>query len=223
MKNNKEVFESLFSLNVNGYTEKKNDLTYLSWSFAWAEVKKMYPDATYEIKKFGESNLPYVYDEKTGYMVFTSVTINSLTYEMWLPVMDNNNRAMKSEKYKMSLGKREFTVNAATMTDINKSIMRCLVKNLAMFGLGLYIYAGEDLPEPEQTQNDIVSKLKSRINSGIKVYSNKFDIEIKSIIEELNNLIGYNVSDLNSENDANKILEYLKNKISNVENNVEKA
>lgn len=223
METNKMVFENLFSLNVNGYTEKKNNLTYLSWSFAWAEVKKMYPDATYEIKKFGENNLPYVYDDKTGYMVFTSVTINGLTYEMWLPVMDNNNRAMKSEQYKMNLGKREFTVNAATMTDINKTIMRCLVKNLAMFGLGLYIYAGEDLPEPEQAQNDIISKLKGRINNGIKLYSNKFDIEIKLIIEELNSVLGYNLSELNNENDANKILEYLKNKINNVENNVEKA
>jgi hypothetical protein len=83
-------------------------------------------------------------------MVFTNVTIDGITHSMWLPVMDGANKAMKNHPYKYATKYNgEKTVDAATMFDINKTMMRCLVKNLAMFGLGLYIYAGEDLPEDE--------------------------------------------------------------------------
>jgi hypothetical protein len=93
------------------------------------------------------TNKPYFYDETLGYMVMTSVTIQEQTLEMWLPVMDGANQAMKSEAYEYSTRYGVKTVDAATMFDINKTLMRCLTKNLAMFGLGLYIFAGEDLPE----------------------------------------------------------------------------
>jgi len=174
------IFETLNQLNVNGHTEEKNGLTYLSWAWAWAETKKKYPNATYEVKRF-ENNLPYVYDENTGYMVFVSVTIEDLTHEMWLPVMDGANKAMKSHPYEYTVRDNNYkwckpdkdgkmvdkygnvhtefitkTIESATMFDINKTIMRALVKCLGMFGLGLYIYAGEDLPEsieqPEQSE-----------------------------------------------------------------------
>ena len=72
-------------------------MTYLPWPYAWSEVKKKYPTATYKIHQFGEKQLPYVFDEGVGYMVFTDVTINELTHTMWLPVMDGANKAMKSE------------------------------------------------------------------------------------------------------------------------------
>ena len=147
-------FETLNKINVNDKVEKKNGLTYLSWAFGWSEVKKIYPDAFYIIKKF--DGLPYVFDPKTGYMVFTEVTIENHTHEMWLPVMDGANKAMKDEPYTYTTGfgqyEKEKVCDAADMFDINKTIMRCLVKNLAMFGLGLYIYAGEDLPEDEEQQ-----------------------------------------------------------------------
>ena len=150
MPKEKSIFETLFNINLNEHIEKKNGLSYISWPYAWAEVKKYYPDASYEIKLFGENNLPYVFDENTGYMVFTSVTIKNITHEMWLPVMDNANKTMKSVKYVYETKYRKnIPVETATMFDINKAIMRCLVKNLAMFGLGLYIYAGEDLPESQ--------------------------------------------------------------------------
>lgn len=158
-----EHFDRLYEINVNNHTEEKNGLTYLSWAWAWQKVKEVYTDATYTIKKF-ENSLPYVYDEKVGYMVFTEVTIEGLTHEMWLPVMDGANKAMKAEPYTYQSKKWnnntksydmvEKTVEAATMFDINKTIMRCLVKNLAMFGLGLYIYAGEDLPQVEEKKID---------------------------------------------------------------------
>lgn len=146
----KSVFENLFEVNVNDHIEKKKDLSYLSWPYAWAEVKKRYPKANYKIHQFGEKELPYVFDEGIGFMVFTSVTIEDITHSMWLPVMDSSNKAMKSEGYTYDTRfKKDISVEPATMFDVNKTIMRCLVKNLAMFGLGLYIYSGEDLPEVE--------------------------------------------------------------------------
>ena len=146
-------FETLNAINVNEKTEKKKsggtELTYLSWPFAWAEVKKRFEHASYTIWK-DEQNRPYVFDPELGYMVYTTVTIEDVTHEMWLPVMDGANKAMKNVPYKYTTKfNGEKTCEAATMMDINKTIMRCLVKNLAMFGLGLYIYAGEDLPEVE--------------------------------------------------------------------------
>ena len=170
------AFDVLNPVDVNGHTEKKKvgntELTYLSWAWAWAEVKKRFPEANYTIWK-NENNLPYSYDPNTGYMVYTTVTIEGITHEMWLPVMDGANKAMKSEPYDYKVKNPNFkyatldkqtgkffdrygneqteyiikTCDAASMMDINKTVMRCLVKNLAMFGLGLYIYAGEDLPE----------------------------------------------------------------------------
>lgn len=154
MENNS--FEKLSKINVNDKVEDKNGLTYLSWAWAWQEFKKVFPEATYKIKR-NEVGLPYVYDENLGYMVFTEVKVGELVHEMWLPVMDNANKAMKDKPYtyqakvyqygKFTGNYQEKTVEAATMFDVNKALMRCLTKNLAMFGLGIYIYAGEDLPE----------------------------------------------------------------------------
>lgn len=153
----KSVFETLSAINVNEKVEKKNGLTYLSWAWAWGEVKKVYPDATYSIVRDTQTNQVYTYDPTLGYMVMTSVTIQGQTLEMWLPVMDGANKAMKQEPYtypgfKWENGKKvmfDKTCDAADMFDINKTLMRCLTKNLAMFGLGHYIFAGEDLPEGE--------------------------------------------------------------------------
>lgn len=150
----KEEFINLYNINVNDKVEEKNGLSYLSWSYARAEFKKVYPEATYEIKFF--DNKPYVFDEDLGYMVFTSVTIWDLTHEMRLPVMDWANKAMKNKEYTYKVkdyNTKQYvdrTVATATMFDVNKAIMRCLTKNLAMFGLGLYIYAWEDLPEEQK-------------------------------------------------------------------------
>jgi hypothetical protein len=89
------------------------------------------------------------YDEALGFMCHTNVTIEGETLEMWLPVMDGKNKSMKKHAYSYTTRYGEKEVEAATSFDINKTMMRCLVKNLAMFGLGIYIYAGEDLPESE--------------------------------------------------------------------------
>lgn len=174
----KKIFNELFALDVNGHTESKKTggttLTYLSWAWAWAEVKKKYPTANYHIER-NENGMPFFNDLDTGYMVFTTVTIEGMTHEMWLPVMDGANKAMRSTPYeyeviKWTNKKRDgFTtkkVEQATMFDVNKTIMRCLVKNLAMFGLGLYIYAGEDLPETPQASDEQLAELKKLFEEG---------------------------------------------------------
>lgn len=183
-------FEKLYQINVNDKTETKNGLTYLSWAWAWAEFKKVHPDATYDVKLF-ENGLPYAYDPNTGYMVYTTVTVDGLTHGMWLPVMDGNNKAMKDKPYTFKTKYKEITVQAATMFDINKTIMRCLTKNLAMFGLGLYIYAGEDLPDVEEEQHFEPPKKakakKEEAPSGedIKKMLNKSQVELAADLKKL--------------------------------------
>lgn len=196
-------FEEVYKINVNEHTEKKNNLTYLSWAWAWAEFKKAYPDAEYEIKRF-ENGLPYVYDENTGYMVFTSVTAGDLTYEMWLPVMDGANKAMKKAPYTYTTKYGEKTVDSATMFDVNKTIMRCLVKNLAMFGLGLYIYAGEDLPE--NNENEIKATITEVIEKSIKEEIKKAKISNETVIEVLKK---FNITKL-CELKTNDLMEFRK-------------
>ena len=148
------TFEKLSAINVNARTEKKNNLTYLSWAWSWSETKKVCPDATYQI---GMTE----YDEQLGFMCHTSVTIGGETLEMWLPVMDGANKSMRKESYDYATRYGTKTCEAATMFDINKTLMRCLVKNLAMFGMGIYIYAGEDLPESDEAVIKAQEKAKA--------------------------------------------------------------
>lgn len=182
------MFNALSNLDLSDKCEKREQLTYLSWSNAWSEFKAAYPSATYEILK-NENGLPYFSDPNLGIMVFTSVTVDDVTHQMWLPVMDSKNKTMKLQPYTYSVWDNykkayvEKTVQAASMFDINKTLMRCLVKNLAMFGLGLYIFQGDDLPEksaddttssaPQQTVRpvqqqpvDPLAGIKNAINSA---------------------------------------------------------
>lgn len=161
-----KTFLDMRKINVNDRVEKKDGLSYLTWSWAWDEFKQAYPEATYEVMK-NDQGLPY-FESNAGAMCYTRVTVNGLTHEMWLPVMDGKNKAMKSMPYTYSV--RDFktkqqvekTVEAFTMFDVNKTVMRCLVKNLAMFGLGLYIYAGEDLPHEDPPEPiDVTPHIKA--------------------------------------------------------------
>lgn len=136
MENNeKSVFETLNYINVNDKTEQKNGLTYLSWAWAWAEVKKRYPDANYTIY---ETTNPqgyvcnYFTDGRTCW-VKTGVTINGLEHIEELPVMDYKNKSIPLEQ--------------VTSFDVNKTIQRSITKSIGKHGLGLYVYSGEDLPE----------------------------------------------------------------------------
>lgn len=124
-----EVWDELYKVDVSAYVEEKNGLTYLPWSDAMAEINKRYPDNEYNLLWFDGD--PYLYREGFGYCVFTTVTIEGKTKMMWLPILDYRNQIIKNP----------------TFYDWNKSVLRCLVKNYAMFGLGLYIYKKDSLPE----------------------------------------------------------------------------
>lgn len=161
MEKQKDVFKILSAVDCKNFTASRNGLSYLTWSKAWEQVSNIYPDATYKIVK-NENGLPYFIDE-SGAMVYTEVTIGGITREMWLPVMNNLNKAMKKEQYEYTTRNGKKIVEAITMFEVNKSVMRCLTKNLAMFGLGLYIYNGEDLPEQSthltEDQVEVLEKL----------------------------------------------------------------
>lgn len=143
----KSVFEVLNSINVNEHTEQRNGLTYLSWAWAWAEVKKRYPGATYTIYE-NTDGLFYHTDGMTAW-VKTGVTIEGLEHIEYLPVMDFKNKSIPLEKI--------------TSFDVNKAIQRSLTKALARHGMGLYIYAGEDLPEEEKKAKDEERKAQEEV------------------------------------------------------------
>jgi hypothetical protein len=178
----KTTFEKLSAINVNDKVEKKSGLTYLSWAWAWSETKKAYPDASYCVKGDPITQKPYFYDENLGYMVMTEVTIEGKSLEMWLPVMDGANKAMKAVAYSYTTRYGEKSVEAASMFDINKTLMRCLVKNLAMFGMGIYIYAGEDLPD---TQAETVTA-----SPIVAIKETKLE-DLKKDSENWNNVVKY--------------------------------
>ena len=119
----------LLKINVNDHAEKKNGLTYLSWAWAWAKVLEVDPQATWEAVEL--DGMPVRFLPDSSAMVKTVVTIKGHAKSCWLPVMDHRNKAIKNPD--------AFAINTA--------IVRCLTKTISMHGLGLYIYAGEDLPE----------------------------------------------------------------------------
>lgn len=135
----------LLKINVNDHTEKKNGLTYLSWAWAWSKVLEIDPSANYEVQQFphpGNPNLTLPYQDLGGScMVWVKVMIFAKVIMVQLPVLDYRNKCISSP-------------NAF---DINTSIMRCLTKGIAMHGLGLYIYAGEDLPMESEPVTVVVA------------------------------------------------------------------
>lgn len=132
-------FVELNNINVNDKTEKKNGLTYLSWAWAWGEIKKKHPDANYTVYE-NMDGLFYHTDGMTCW-VKTGVTVDGIEHIEFLPVMDFKNRSIPREQ--------------VTSFDVNKAIQRSLTKAAARHGLGLYIYAGEDLPEEEKAQEPV--------------------------------------------------------------------
>jgi hypothetical protein len=138
----------LLKLNVNEHTEKKGNLTYLSWAWAWAEALKADPNAHFQVMMFGDK----CYTDINGtYMVWVTVTLFNKPMTCQLPVMDHRNKAI--------IAPDAFAVNTA--------IMRCMTKALSLHGLGLYIYAGEDLPELDTGVIDaVVAAIKERYDAG---------------------------------------------------------
>lgn len=155
----KEAINKLLSTNVNNHTEKKNNLTYLSWAWAWAEALKADEEAVYKVEMFGDK----CYMDINGTaMVFVTVTMFRKSVTCQLPVMDFRNKAI--------LKPDAFAVNTA--------IMRCMTKALSLHGLGLYIYAGEDLPEGDSASDVDVGAMIDHLAA----------IDAASTMEELKNV-----------------------------------
>lgn len=143
----KNYFTELNQIDVSEHIEKKNGLSYLSWAWAWGELKKVYPDAQYIIYE-NKDGWNYFTDGKTGW-VKTGVKVNNIEHIEYLPIMDYKNKSIVAD--------------AITSFDVNKAIQRSLTKAVARHGLGLYIYAGEDLPE--QTIEMITQEQKDDLAS----------------------------------------------------------
>ena len=155
---NQEQVLMLLNKNVNEHTEKKANLTYLSWAWAWAEALKADPKANYRVEMFGDKPSCYMDINGTA-MVFVTVTMFDKPMTCQLPVMDYRNKAIPDPD--------AFAVNTA--------IMRCMTKALSLHGLGLYIYAGEDLPEGES---------ESSVDANVML-ANLAAIEGTTTLEEL--------------------------------------
>lgn len=164
---NENYFNKLNAINVNDKTEKKGNLTYLSWAWAWGEIKKLFPDATYTVYE-NANGWCYHTDGHTCW-VKTGVTVNGIEYIEYLPVMDYNNRSI--------------TLDKVTSFDVNKTIQRSLTKACARHGLGLYIYAGEDIPEGDGEKKEEPAKCEACGNTILPYLSDGKKYSAEQIIK----------------------------------------
>lgn len=207
------VFQTLSAIDVSGKTEKKSNLTYLSWAWAWGELKKLYPDASYTIYEneiddlliHGEQAFPikrnvnYFTDGRTAW-VKVGVTVDGQEHIEMLPVMDHRNKSI--------------ALNALDSFAVNKTIQRALTKAIARHGLGLYIYAGEDLPEAvkeEKQSEQVLAALKNALN----VYQKANNVNLTQTFEDLSELTKGAVNDVQTfqavnDNQKAYIINYLK-------------
>ena len=165
MNEDKSVFETLSSIDCNSKVEKKNGLNYLSWAYAWGELLKAYPDSTFKVYE-NKDGWNYFTDGKTAW-VKTGVTVKGVEHIEYLPVMDYRNKSI--------------SLASITSYDVNKAIQRSITKAIARHGLGLYIYAGEDLPEDAQAaSSEYVDGMIKVINDAMK----SFNAEQKAFAEK---------------------------------------
>lgn len=193
------VFKKLYETNVNEHIEKKGNFSYLSWPYAIAQLRLADPTATWEVKRFAD-DLPY---QKTdlGVFVEVSVTVQGITLSQIHPVLDAKNRPLMEP----------------SAFDINTSIQRCLVKAVALHGLGLYIYAGEDLPQAEnngEVTKPLVSVKSTRSDVALLTdkqlgYINKLVAETKTDVPQL--LTFFNFESLESipKSEVNRVIRVL--------------
>ena len=166
------LFEKLSKVNVNKHKKKKGQFDYLSWPLAIQELLKICPDASWQVHEYqNEDGLvaPYM-TTNAGCFVRVSVTCDEIIRSQVHPVTDNRNQ----------------TIAQPTAQDINTSIQRCLAKAIALHGLGLYIYAGEDLPEPDELNSEQKSEIEVLLGS-LKDKALESDIWTKIKTLQINN------------------------------------
>jgi hypothetical protein len=163
-------FVELNAINVSDKIEKKNGLSYLSWAYAWGELKKLHPDANYTIYE-NKDGWNYFTDGKTCW-VKTGVSVNGLEHIEYLPVMDFKNKSIP--------------LDLVTSFEVNKTIQRSLTKAVARHGLGLYVYAGEDLPEDNKVAVVEKPNLKQSTLNAMELFS----IDINELAKYLKKGVG---------------------------------
>ena len=163
-------FTELYSIDVRDKTKQKNGLNYLSWAAAWAEVKKIHPDATYTV--YENENGRYWFDDGRTAWVKTGVTINGIEHIERLPVMDFKNKSLAAE--------------SVTSMDANKALQRSLTKACGRHGVGLYIYEGEDMPEETKRQKTALSEAAAKVTNlaKTKIAEGVDKNEIYAVIEK---------------------------------------
>ncbi len=176
---NENYFADLNAINVSDKVEKKNGLSYLSWAYAWGELKKKHPNANYKIYE-REDGCIYWTDEKTCW-VKVGVTVGEIEHIEYLPVMNNVNKSIPKEN--------------VTSFEVNKAIQRALTKAIARHGLGLYIYAGEDLPEEEngkQAKKQVVNEPTKeqleelrKLGGTIQKVAQYYKVEVDEVSSEM--------------------------------------
>lgn len=169
MEEKKSVFETLNAIDVSEHIEKKNGLSYVSWAWAWAELKKVYPNAYYTVYE-NKDGWNYFTDGRTGW-VKTGVTVEGLEHIEYLPIMDYNNKSIPLDKI--------------TSFNVNTAIQRSLTKACARHGLGLYVYAGEDLPEEPKKEIKPISEEARKQAEEMNIGLDKLAIYFKKTVEEL--------------------------------------
>lgn len=164
-------------------TEKKSNLTYISWADAWSEVKKLHPEATYTIYENTDGNA--FFESKYGIDCKVGVTINGIEHISRLPVMDWANKTLYSEPYEYQTKYGTKTVDKANAFDINKTIQRAFTKAIAMHWLGLYVYRGEDFPEDHKPEKQTPIITETAVKEFIAKYkSGEMVGDVDSLIVE---------------------------------------
>lgn len=200
----KKIFGTLSEVDLSEWTAKKNNLTYLPWATAYTKLMQYDPEAVWSYHSVlmddGQTKRPWFDDGISGW-VETEVTAGNQTKTMMLPIMDFKNQAIPAEKIRI--------------TDANKSIMRCLVKNIAMFGLGIYLYQGEDLPEAigrlSALKEEIKALAKKKVMLGETAKKKVNDLLRKTQKEAFPDLPDDQVSGAIDEIEDEEILKHLKN------------
>ena len=157
----KSIFDSLFHIDLGSKLKSNQGKRYLAWNDAWGELKKVYPDATYEFH-CDDGGAPYFYSA-VGLFVKVSVTVGNITHTMTRPVYNKAFKSMKIEPYEYTTRNGVKTVAGANADDVNDALMRCFVKAIAMHGLGLYVYQDNPYAEAELIDASQISEISNLI------------------------------------------------------------